>query len=51
MMMLTTRIGDSSKMVITGDLKQTDRGLHGNGLSDLISKVEAYQVGLDATTC
>lgn len=46
MMMLTTRIGDSSKMVITGDLKQTDRDLHGNGLSDLISKVEAYQADL-----
>ena len=43
MMMLTTRIGDDSKMVITGDLKQTDRGERGNGLSDLISKVEAYQ--------
>lgn len=46
MMMLTTRIGDSSKMVITGDLKQTDRDLHGNGLSDLISKVETYQADL-----
>ena len=46
MMMLTTRIGDSSKMVITGDLKQTDRGERGNGLSDLISKVEAYQADL-----
>lgn len=46
MMTLTTRIGDSSKMVITGDLKQTDRDLHGNGLSDLISKVEAYQADL-----
>lgn len=43
MMMLTTRIGDDSKMVITGDLKQTDRSKIGNGLSDLISKVEAYQ--------
>ena len=46
MMMLTTRIGDDSKMVITGDLKQTDRGERGNGLSDLISKVEAYQSDL-----
>lgn len=43
MMMLTTRIGDDSKMVITGDLKQTDRDLRGNGLSDLIRKVEDYQ--------
>ena len=46
MMMLTTRIGDSSKMVITGDLKQTDRGERGNGLSDLIQKVETYQSDL-----
>lgn len=46
MMMLTTRIGDDSKMVITGDLKQTDRGKSSNGLSDLISKVETYQSDL-----
>lgn len=46
MMMLTTRIGDDSKMIITGDLKQTDRGERGNGLSDLIQKVEAYQSDL-----
>jgi len=46
MMMLTTRIGDASKMIITGDLKQTDRGERGNGLSDLIQKVEAYQSDL-----
>ena len=46
MMMLTTRIGDDSKMVITGDLKQTDRDLRGNGLSDLIRKVEDYQTDL-----
>lgn len=46
MMMLTTRIGDDSKMIITGDLKQTDRDLLGNGLSDLIRKVEDYQSDL-----
>lgn len=46
MMMLTTRIGDDSKMIITGDLKQTDRDLLGNGLSDLIRKVEDYQTDL-----
>jgi phosphate starvation-inducible PhoH-like protein len=46
MMMLTTRIGDCTKMIITGDLKQTDRGELGNGLSDLIQKVEAYQSDL-----
>lgn len=46
MMMLTTRIGDDSKMIITGDLKQTDRDLLGNGLSDLIRKVEDYQADI-----
>ena len=42
MLMLTTRIGDNSKMVITGDLKQTDR-TQSNGLLDIIEKVESYQ--------
>lgn len=37
MLMLTTRIGENSKMVITGDLKQTDKPLK-SGLNDLIQK-------------
>jgi len=41
MMMLTTRIGYNSKMVITGDLKQTDR-LKNNGLYDFIKKHSNY---------
>jgi len=41
MMMLTTRIGTNSKMVITGDLKQSDKS-EINGLSDLIQKIEIY---------
>ena len=41
MMMLTTRIGINSKMVITGDLQQTDK-LIDNGLKDFISKLEVY---------
>jgi phosphate starvation-inducible PhoH-like protein len=45
MLMLTTRIGDNSKMVITGDLKQTDR-IQSNGLLDIIEKVESYQKDL-----
>ena len=40
MLMLATRIGDDSKMVITGDLKQSDRG-RDNGLSDLLCKIKA----------
>ena len=41
MLMLTTRIGDGSKMVITGDLKQSDRGIN-SGLSDFIGKYKLY---------
>ena len=41
MLMITTRIGEGSKLIITGDLNQTDRdGL--NGLSDFINKVNKY---------
>jgi phosphate starvation-inducible PhoH-like protein len=42
MLMLTTRIGTGSKMVITGDLNQTDRGLT-SGLSDFMKKYKLYQ--------
>ena len=41
MLMLTTRIGDGSKMIITGDLKQSDRGMD-SGLSDFINKYKIY---------
>jgi len=40
-LMLTTRMGVGCTMVITGDLRQHDRGFDKNGLSDLISKVES----------
>ena len=42
MMMLTTRIGMNSKMVITGDLKQSDKG-ENSGLSDFIKRYENYK--------
>jgi phosphate starvation-inducible PhoH-like protein len=42
MMMLTTRIGLNSKMVITGDLKQTDKG-NNSGLSDFVTRYENYK--------
>uniref|UniRef100_A0A6C0B938 PhoH-like protein n=1 Tax=viral metagenome TaxID=1070528 RepID=A0A6C0B938_9ZZZZ len=42
MLMLTTRIGLGSKMVITGDLNQTDRGL-ASGLADFIHKYKLFQ--------
>jgi phosphate starvation-inducible PhoH-like protein len=41
MKMLTTRIGINSKMVITGDLKQSDIKEE-NGLYDLINKIKIY---------
>jgi phosphate starvation-inducible PhoH-like protein len=39
MLMLTTRIGDRSKMVITGDLRQSDRPGDKNGLLDFMKKI------------
>jgi len=42
MLMLLTRIGDNSKMVITGDLKQSDRK-EDNGLHELINKIKNYK--------
>ena len=41
MLMLTTRLGENSKMVITGDLKQSDRGTN-SGLYDFINKYKTY---------
>jgi len=41
MMMLTTRIGVNSRIVITGDLKQTDR-LKDNGLLDFMNKAKLF---------
>jgi phosphate starvation-inducible protein PhoH and related proteins len=39
MKMLMTRIGEGSKLVITGDLRQADRGSD-NGLFDFLEKIE-----------
>jgi len=44
MLMLTTRIGERTKMVITGDLKQSDRS-DSNGLSDIMGKVRSFYRG------
>ena len=40
MKMLLTRIGVGSKMVITGDLRQHDRGFGDNGLKDFLERLE-----------
>ena len=42
MLMLTTRIGEGSKMVITGDLNQSDKGQN-SGLSDFIKRYKLYE--------
>lgn len=41
MLMMTTRIGNGSKMVITGDLKQSDR-MNDNGLVDFMNKIKRF---------
>ena len=40
MKMLLTRIGDDSKMVITGDLRQHDRKYDENGLKDIYERIK-----------
>lgn len=45
MLMLTTRLGTNSKLVVTGDLKQSDRTLKNvdNGLRDLMYRLRQNQ--------
>ena len=40
MRMVLTRLGHDSKLVITGDTDQHDRGFERNGLIDLIERLE-----------
>ena len=42
--MIMTRIGVGSKIVITGDIEQTDRKTNQNGLADLIERLEAKPI-------
>ena len=42
--MIMTRIGENSKLVITGDIEQTDRKTAQNGLLDLIERLKSYKV-------
>ena len=49
MKMLTTRLGDNSRLVITGDLKQSDIKTD-NGLNDFISRLNKYQYENNSTT-
>ena len=43
MKMLLTRIGNGTKMIVTGDLKQHDLGFSENGLSDFVQLVKHYE--------
>ena len=45
MKMLVTRLGENSRMVITGDLKQTDI-IKENGLYDFVTRMEGYHTNL-----
>ena len=40
MKMLLTRIGDNSRLVVTGDLQQHDRGYEKNGLQEFVERYE-----------
>lgn len=46
MKMLLTRIGTNSKIVVTGDMSQHDRGYEQNGLKDIINRLHP-NVGID----
>lgn len=37
--MVLTRIGDNSRMIITGDLRQHDRGYEANGMKDFVDRL------------
>ena len=44
MLMVLTRIGAGSKIIITGDPNQHDRGFAANGLSDLLERIKRRDV-------
>ncbi len=48
MKMLLTRIGDGSRIVVTGDLAQHDRGYENNGLKDFVKKLSAAKSAMSA---
>jgi phosphate starvation-inducible protein PhoH len=49
MLMAATRIGSGSKMVVNGDLNQSDRGLD-NGLAVMVGKVREAMAHNSTTT-
>ncbi len=51
MKMLLTRIGDNSRIVITGDLDQHDRGYEVNGLKDFIERYMHHYAASAISIC
>ena len=51
MKMLLTRIGDDSRMVVTGDIAQTDRKEYENGLIDFTKLYNQYSESEYITLC
>jgi phosphate starvation-inducible PhoH-like protein len=51
MKMLLTRIGDNSRIIITGDLNQHDRGFESNGLKDFISRITRNGTSTSIAVC
>ena len=49
--MLLTRIGDRSKVIVTGDLAQHDRGYEENGLWDFVKRLETNKSGMVGSIC
>jgi phosphate starvation-inducible protein PhoH and related proteins len=47
MQMLLTRIGEKSRMVITGDLNQSDLNVDVNGLRDIVNRCDKHFEGSD----
>lgn len=41
--MVLTRIGDNSRIILTGDLNQHDRGFEANGMKDFIDRLRRHQ--------
>ena len=50
MLMLLTRVGMESKLVITGDPYQHDRGYQNNGFSDFITKFKLASVDMELSS-
>jgi len=48
MKMLLTRIGERSRIVVTGDVTQHDRGFEANGLRDIISRLADHSTRIGA---